>query len=260
MEARLRIWWQQIKIHRIIIQFIAIFLAIAITLILIGYLFDWTGFNGYSQVTTAHTISGLSAGTVTRTEVYQPGKTLWDWMQLLFIPVVLAIAGFWFSHRERKAAELRIENDKKAAELRAKADREIEKKRDESAHNLALNTQREDRLQKYLDSMSQLLLANGLRKSEINDEVRNIARARTLTVLYQLDQERKRNVLQFLYETNLISKHVDGNIVNLERIDFSGGDYSLLTLCDANLQKILIWKSIMQLMDLRGADLTEAWS
>src|SRR5437660_42503 len=90
MGARLQSWWQFIKRQRVTIEFIAI----AIILILIGYLFDWTGFNGYNQITIAHTISGTNAGTVVRTEVSQPGKTLWDWLQLLIIPLVLAVAGY----------------------------------------------------------------------------------------------------------------------------------------------------------------------
>src|SRR5437764_5900640 len=70
-----------------------------------GYLFhwDWTGLNGNNK----------------------SGKTLWDWMQLLFIPVVLAVAGFWFNHRERKAAELRAEAEREIEQQRAEADREI---------------------------------------------------------------------------------------------------------------------------------------
>jgi hypothetical protein len=54
-------------------------------------------------------------------------KTLWDLLQLLLIPLVLAVAGFWFNHSERKAAELRTENEQKAMELRAKVDRKIKK-------------------------------------------------------------------------------------------------------------------------------------
>ena len=60
-------------------------------------------------------------------------------MQLLFIPVVLAVAGFWFNHRERKAAELRAENERKTAELHAEADREI-----------SLDNQREAALKEYI--------------------------------------------------------------------------------------------------------------
>jgi hypothetical protein len=64
-----------------------------------GYQFNWgwTGFNGSNK----------------------SGKTLRDWMQLLFIPVVLAVAGFWFNHRERKAAELRAEAEREIEQQRA---------------------------------------------------------------------------------------------------------------------------------------------
>lgn len=78
MGARLRSWWQQIKQHRVAILVGTVVLVVAIALIIIEVWFYGTGFNGYNQVTTAHTISGPSAGTVTRTEVYQPGKTLYE--------------------------------------------------------------------------------------------------------------------------------------------------------------------------------------
>ena len=39
-----------------------------------------------------------------------------------------------------------------------------------------------------------------------DEDVRAVARARTLTALTRLDGERKRSVLQFLYESGLISK------------------------------------------------------
>jgi len=85
MIARLRSWWKQIKQRRVAIGVVGIVLVVVIALFIAGYGFDWTGFNGYNQVTTAHTTSGPSAGTVVRTEVYQPGKALWDWLQLLTI-------------------------------------------------------------------------------------------------------------------------------------------------------------------------------
>src|SRR5205809_1440020 len=97
MVARLRSWWQQIKQHRVAIGVVAIALVVVIALIIAGYWFDWTGFNGYNKVTTAHTISGTNAATVTKTEEYQPGKALWDWLQLLIIPLVLAVAALLFN-------------------------------------------------------------------------------------------------------------------------------------------------------------------
>ena len=50
--------------------------SVVMVFIFAGYWFDWTGFNGYNQVTVAHILNGANAGTVTRTEEYQPGKTL----------------------------------------------------------------------------------------------------------------------------------------------------------------------------------------
>src|SRR5216683_641042 len=82
MVARLRSWWKQIKQHRLTILVVTIILVVAVALILIGYRYDWTGFNGNNK----------------------SDKTLWDWMQLLFIPVVLAVAGFWFKQREKMKA------------------------------------------------------------------------------------------------------------------------------------------------------------
>jgi hypothetical protein len=65
MEARFRSWWQQIMQHRVPIL-VAFILIVAIVLIIVEIRVYGTGF---------------------------PGKTLWDWMQLLIIPVVLALGG-----------------------------------------------------------------------------------------------------------------------------------------------------------------------
>src|SRR6266566_3817511 len=94
MGAGFRSWWQQLRQHRVAIIVTTAITVVAVVLIIVGYWFDVTGFNGYTQVSTIRTLSGPTAGSVTRTEVYQPGKTLWDWMQLLIVPVVLVLAGY----------------------------------------------------------------------------------------------------------------------------------------------------------------------
>src|SRR6266480_3760200 len=151
MVVRLRSWWKQIKTLPVITLLVPFLVALFLTIIIGGYRLNWawTGFTGDK-------------------ETY---KTLWDWMQLLFIPVVLAVAGFWFNHRERKAAELRDENERKAAVLRAEAEQD-----------LALDNQREAALQAYINEISEILLhvddffdASGLR-----DSVRTILRVRTI--------------------------------------------------------------------------------
>ena len=128
MVSRFRSWWQQLNQHRVAIGVVGVVLVVAIALIIPVVWFNGTGFDGYNQVTTEHTLSGPSAGTVVRTEVYQPGKSLWDWLQLLIIPVVLAVGALLFN-----LATTRTEQ------------------------KIALDKQREDLFQKYLDCMSDLL-------------------------------------------------------------------------------------------------------
>lgn len=231
MTARLRSWWQKIKKHPVATVLITGAIALVALVLLGGYQFhwDWTGFNGSNQ----------------------SGKTLWDWMQLLFIPLVLVVAGFWFNHRERKAAELRSENEQKAAELRAAAEREIEQQRAEAEREISFDNQREAALKEYIDKISELLLHENLRKSKPDDEVRKIARVLTLTVLPRLDEGRKRGVLQFLYESDLINK--DTSI-----IDLGGADLSKTNLSHVNLRGANLRGAIFRQVTLGGANLSEA--
>jgi len=123
MVARVRLWWKRIRSHPVISLLIPFLVALFLTIIIGGYTLHWawTGFTGDKVIY----------------------KSLYDWMQLLFIPVVLAVAGFWFNHRERKAAELRAEDEQKAAELCSAAERELEQKRAKAEQEIALDNQRE---------------------------------------------------------------------------------------------------------------------
>jgi uncharacterized protein YjbI with pentapeptide repeats len=114
------------------------------------------------------------------------GMTVREWLPIggaLLIPVVIA-AGTWVITWQQAKIE----------DQRAQAERELEEQRAQ-----------DDALQAYLDKMSNLLLEKDLRTSEVNSEVRTLARARTLTVLERLDPSRKDNVIQFLSETSLIN-------------------------------------------------------
>ncbi len=252
-----RLWLRrQIKTHPVVTALVTLFLALVVLVIIGGYRlhWDWTGFNGNIK----------------------SGKTLWDWMQLLFIPVVLAVAGFWFNHRERKAAEKRADNERKAAERRAEAEQEIEQQRAKSARDIAEGNQQEAALQEYINKMSELLLHENLRKSKPEEEVRKIARVRTLTVLPRLNGDRKRSVLEFLYEAGLILRgqsiinlyNADLSMAYLQVIDLHGADLSGANLHDAdingaNLQNIDLSGAFManvtlQDTDMRGANLKDA--
>jgi hypothetical protein len=91
------------------------------------------------------------------------GRTIWDWLQLLIIPFVLAVIGFYFTTAQEYAHQLELEA-RRAAEAR-----KLEAQR---AQNAALQT--------YLEGMRELLLNENLRASEEDSEIRAVARADAL--------------------------------------------------------------------------------
>jgi hypothetical protein len=157
------------------------------------------------------------------------GKTVWDFLQLLIVPLMLVAIGFWFTAQQDARQQ------------------EIEKKRAEAEQELADQRAQDEALQAYLSQMSSLLLDKGLRESEEDSEVRTLARARTLTVLGRLEPSRKTAVMEFLVEASLVTsgisdiseKAMSGSIeldevlkkapvISLSGADLSGADLSNL--------------------------------
>jgi hypothetical protein len=124
-----------------------------------------------------------------------PKRTLWDWLQLLIIPAVLAGGGIWFNRRQQARTQ------------------ESEDRRSQDGA-----------LQAYFDYMSQLLgdKDRPLHRARRGDTLSAVARARTLIVLSRLDGARKGSVVQFLHESGLITrKHV---VVDLTDADLRKAD------------------------------------
>lgn len=206
MIAKLLSWWKDkikpLEVTGLIVLLVGFFTLIIV--IIIGYIFnwDWTGLGPYSP---PHPYESS----------FQRGKTLWDWLQLLIIPVVLAIAGYLFNRVTSR-----------------------------NEQNISLDNQRESALQQYIDNMSYLLLEKGLSNTQVKDEVRNIARTRTLTVLPRLDAYRKGSVLQFIHESGLIREN--NPVINLAHADLSGADLSHLILDDAHLTSVNLSNAILR--------------
>ena len=194
---------------------------VMIELILLGNAVSWTGF---------------------------AGKTLWDWLDLFIIPLVLAVIAFWLN-QSQKEREQQISSD-----------------------NL-----HETELQAYLESMSKLLLEKRLREKDPDSDERLIARANTLRAFRKLDNKRKKYVLDFLNEAELIAydtKSDDQPIVllsgaNLEGLDLSGADLTGLdlravSLTQVNLKDALLVDAnldhaVLRNADLKGANLSGAF-
>lgn len=182
-------------------------------------------------------------------------KPLYDWMQLLLLPVVLALLAIWFKRIDKKS-ELAIAQ-KRAADERT----------------LALDSQQETALQRYVDRMQELLLHEKLRESRPEDEVRNIARVSTLTMFSRLNTRRINSLLAFLREAALVTKDINQSIVTFNNanlhladlhntalygLDFRGANFSDANLNGANLNGANLSKADLNDADLGYANLNNA--
>ena len=175
-------------------------------------------------------------------------KSGWDWMQLLIIPVVLALGGLLFSLAQDARQQ-------EAEERRAQAQRDAEEQRAQ-----------DELLRAYFEEMGNLLLDEDLRTSQKDDEASTLARARTLTILGRVDPKRKRGVVSFLYEAKLIRKPQP--IVSLASADLSDADLTDADLEeayledahleDAHLAEANLIKAALRRANLGGADLSDA--
>jgi uncharacterized protein YjbI with pentapeptide repeats len=143
-------------------------------------------------------------------------KTLWDWMDLLIVPLFLTGGAIFLNQSERKI------------------EREILEDR-----------QREQAFQAYVSYMTELLLEKDLANIESSENIRFAAKARTMAVLRGLNPLRKRYVLEFLRDAKLLGAIVEGmdkpTIIKLDGADFSyvdlrGVDLRFVNLEGANLQ------------------------
>jgi uncharacterized protein YjbI with pentapeptide repeats len=193
---------------------------------------DWTGFG-------RTVIASLEA------------KTFWEWLDLLLLPLVLA-GGVLLLTRARRQIERR------RSEENASVEREI-----------ASDHQKEEAVQAYFDRMAELLLKEKLSKFS-PEEVRSVARIRTLTVLRGLDPNRKGRVLMFLKDSGLIEREavidlcgadlsgISATFASLGRVNLSEANLSGANLQGAGLSKSYLGGTNLQGADLAGANLAGA--
>lgn len=128
-------------------------------------------------------------------------------------------------------------------------------------------------LEDYLDWIHQLLAEKHLRDLDKDDLLRIDTRARTLTAIGKLDNNRKRDLLRFLHEANLIKRHdpdaehqypvigldeADLREANLEYIDLSYDALSGIRAEKANLRYATLVAADLRSSELVAANLTNA--
>jgi uncharacterized protein YjbI with pentapeptide repeats len=187
--------------------------ALAILVVLVGTILIWTG---YFQV-----------------QINLTGSELQGWLALVLGLATLVTVIYLFNWAMRKSEQYSV-HERQMAEWYVQHEREIESERVQEAV-----------FQAYLDRMTELLLDKGLRRSKAGAEVRDIARARTLTVLRGLEGAHKGILVRFLYEADLITER---DIIELSGADLSG----------AHLKKAVLNKARLVGVALSGADLSNA--
>jgi hypothetical protein len=163
----------------------------------------------------------------------------------VFVGAILAFVSNYVLQAQRSSEEREREM---AAEV-AQREREL---------TIANQLAQDNALETYLDQMGQLLLHNDspLLQLTERDEVRILARVRTLTVLKRLGPERKQSVLQFLYESNLITK--DHVVVDLSGADLREANLGETHLSHAHLRRADLYGADLYGANLSGADLSSA--
>ncbi len=187
----------------------------------------------------------------------EPAKTLWDWLELLVVPLILAIGGVVLNstiqRAERDRTEQQREAEQKRLEQRQALERERADKQQKTDLEIADDRLKEQALQTYLDRMTELLLEKGLGKPDVSDEVKTVARVRTLTTLRSLDGVRKSTLVQFLIEAELVGG--EKQVVSLDGADLTAINMLAAELANAILRRSQLKGSSLPLANLEGADL-----
>jgi hypothetical protein len=150
---------------------------------------------------------------------------------------------------------------------RTREARELEDGRTRGGRELEAQRANEAALRNYFEDVGKLLIEKPLRQTSPGDDLSTVVRAQTLSVLEGLDPERKRILLQFLYESGLISKEkpvVDLLMANLRMANLrgaflNGADLSGTYLSGANLHFANLNGADLSGANLRNANLSGAY-
>jgi len=188
------------------------------------------------------TRSGLSHATRAVRWTGIADHTLFDYLQMIGVPVVLLLAGTFVSQAVNAAS------DRQAAEQA-----------------------QENRLKDYLSQMTTLVLDRkllGVAESTPVDArvVREVARAQTITALNGMDGPRKRFVVTFLYEQGLINgldalvslATADLTVAELSGAELFGANLERATLAGANFRRSRLTFARLNGADLQRSDLRQA--
>ena len=156
------------------------------------------------------------------------GHSLFNWVEALAVPVVIATISGLFLVAAQRAAH-----------------------RYDSQREWGLEEDRNNTLRAYLDRISELILEHGLAVSTTDSPVRAVAVAQTYAALRVLDGPRNGILVRFLHESHLING--SSPVISLSLADLVGS-----TLSSADLQGCNFSEANLNDADFDKADLREA--
>lgn len=204
-EVRIRRWWASLK-NLLAKKWWRWVIIIVLAIVASWALYWWppSGFGGYLD----------SKGE------WQREKTLWDWMDLLIVPILLAGGAYAFDQATTRRS------------LKRESDR--------------LN---ESVWQAYLDQITKMLTDEKINLgSTASENVKIAARAQTRATLRRLDRRHRGYLVNFLYDSKLI-QGVDP-VVSLREADLRGVD-----LLGARLKNVNLAEAYLKEADLAFSDL-----
>jgi hypothetical protein len=194
----------------------------------------WPSWTGFGEET------GAAKGTVVKVVQYR--RTLWDWLDLLLVPLAIAVVApllTWVQQQREEDRDTRREQDS------------------------VLDT--------YLAQIGSLILHEGLGEPSNNEgligpgpislrvkpdsaarHAQHVAQAQTSTALRRLDSERTELMLRFLSQSNLLLW------LDLSRASLSGATLNWAKLSGTNLEGADLRRTNLGGVDLRGANLRGA--
>ncbi len=179
-QIKLRDVRKRIKFLSLVTWLLPFLLYIGIGVLLIFlfiYLYDqpWTGFG---------------KGVGNNVQSNSP-KTLWDWLELIIVPISLSLIAWFF-----KKSEIKTEKA------------------------ISLEKNREGELYSFYDYVQNIHFSTDLNDNRTKEMVSVLASARAKVIIGNLDVKRKASFIKFLYEVGFIN--IDGPIIVFDRPDFSG--------------------------------------
>jgi uncharacterized protein YjbI with pentapeptide repeats len=164
--------------------------------------------------------TGFGQSTLDKT--IMPAKTLWDWLGLLIIPLAVGLIGWSFTQIEKAKTQKREEE---------RSQNEI--------------------LESFLQTMTNLIIEHNLQTSP-NQQTLAIARARVNIAFNNLNGLRKGQVLQFLYESDLID--IKPKLLLLGA-NLQNAILDEIVLGKSEIKGVFFNKASIQRANLKGANL-----